>query len=132
MQETMTLHARVRLLEHHDVATQDSLRIVRHMITQSQLRAEYVEQEVRELREFRVADKLEILELRSRVETDMTEQDIKASRARAEAAEQRAETLQVSLGAARMDVKYLIEPREADRFEMAEPRSRAQDIKASF
>nr|GEW24313.1 hypothetical protein [Tanacetum cinerariifolium] len=51
-------------------------------------------------------------------------QDIKASRARAEAAEQRAETLEVSLGSAQMDVRDLIESHEADRFEMAELRSR--------
>ncbi|GJV89610.1 hypothetical protein Tco_1533548 [Tanacetum coccineum] len=114
MQETMTLHARIR--------------------------AEYAEQEVRELREFRVTDRLEILELHSQAEypesrheqrhdrmtkvrahkIDMTEQDIETLRARAEAAEQRAETLQVSLGVARMDVGDLIESREAERFEMAE------------
>nr|GEV59526.1 hypothetical protein [Tanacetum cinerariifolium] len=41
--------------------------------------------------------------------------DIEVSRARAEAAEQRAETLQVSLGANRIDVKDLIESCEADR-----------------
>ncbi|GKG53151.1 hypothetical protein Tco_0552419, partial [Tanacetum coccineum] len=58
-------------------------------------------------------------------------QDIKASRARAEAAEQRAETLHVSLRAARMDVGDLTESREADRFEMAELRSQAQDIETS-
>ncbi|GKG06676.1 hypothetical protein Tco_0329645 [Tanacetum coccineum] len=75
---------------------------------------------------FWVTDRLEIIELHSQAEyaeshlkqshdrqtgdgartqrTDMTEYDIEASCARAEAAEQRAETLQVSLGAARMDV----------------------------
>ncbi|GKC21546.1 hypothetical protein Tco_1023696, partial [Tanacetum coccineum] len=101
------------------MVTRDSLRIARGKITRLQLRAEYDEQEVKELREFWVTDRLEILELRnqadhveSRLEqshdrqtsdgahtqrTDMTEQDIEASRARAEAAEQRAETLQVSL-----------------------------------
>ncbi|GKG50234.1 hypothetical protein Tco_0521334, partial [Tanacetum coccineum] len=52
--------------------------------------------------------------------TDMTEQDIKASRARAEAAEKRVKTLQVSLGAARMNIRDLIGSCEADRFEMAE------------
>ncbi|GKC27257.1 hypothetical protein Tco_1034551 [Tanacetum coccineum] len=51
---------------------------------------------------------------------------------RAEAAEQRVKTLQVSLGAARMNVRDLIESREADRFEMAELRSRAHDIEAGF
>ncbi|GJZ30562.1 hypothetical protein Tco_0575609, partial [Tanacetum coccineum] len=96
---------------------------------------------------FRVTDILEIIELRCRVEytksflersherqtgdrahtqrNDMTEQDIEASRTRAEAATQQAETLKVSLGAARMDVKDLIESREADRFEMAKLQSRA-------
>ncbi|GJR70698.1 retrovirus-related pol polyprotein from transposon TNT 1-94 [Tanacetum coccineum] len=64
--------------------------------------------------------------------TDMTEHDIEASHARAETAEQRVETLQVSLGAARMDVRDLIESRKADRFEMVKLRSRAQDIEASF
>ncbi|GJX82319.1 hypothetical protein Tco_0331800 [Tanacetum coccineum] len=49
MQETMTLHARVGLLEQHDVVTRESLRIARGRITRSQLRAEYVEQEVIEL-----------------------------------------------------------------------------------
>nr|GFC83470.1 hypothetical protein [Tanacetum cinerariifolium] len=50
----------------------------------------------------------------------------------AEAAQHRAETLQVSLGVARMDVRDLIESQEAGRFEMAELQSRAQDIKVSF
>nr|GEX76033.1 hypothetical protein [Tanacetum cinerariifolium] len=85
--ETMTLRARVELLEHHDVVTQESLRIARGMITRSELRAVYDEQE----------------------RTDMTEKDIVASCARVVAAEQQAETLQVSLGAARMDVRDLIE-----------------------
>nr|GFA49811.1 hypothetical protein [Tanacetum cinerariifolium] len=110
--------------------------------------------EVRELQEFSVTDRLEIIELRSQAEyaescleqshdrqtrgeactqrTDMTEQDIKASRTRVEAAEQRAETLQVSLGAIRMDVRNLIESCKADRNEMVELQSRAYDIKASF
>ncbi|GJS67235.1 hypothetical protein Tco_0681799, partial [Tanacetum coccineum] len=101
-----------------------------------------------------VTDRLKILELRSRAEyveicheqshdrhtiegartqrTDMTEQDIEVSRARAEAAEQRVETLQVSLGAAWMNVRDLIESREADMFEMAELQSRAHDIEAGF
>ncbi|GKE15534.1 hypothetical protein Tco_1423111 [Tanacetum coccineum] len=89
MQETITLHARVGLLEHHNV-TRDGVR------------------------------------------TQMTEHDIETLRARVEAAEQRAETLQVSLGAARMDVRDLIESREADMPEMAELHSRAQDIEASI
>nr|GEU81566.1 hypothetical protein [Tanacetum cinerariifolium] len=41
--------------------------IAKGSITRSQLRAEYVEQEVRELREFWVTDKFEIAKLRSRV-----------------------------------------------------------------
>ncbi|GKE21483.1 hypothetical protein Tco_1432995 [Tanacetum coccineum] len=111
-------------------------------------------QEVKELREFWVTDMLEILELRSRAEyaksrleqshdrqnrdgdctqrTVMTEQVVEALRARAEAAEQRAMTLQASLGAARMDVKYLIKSREVDKLEMAELQSRAHDIEASL
>ncbi|GKA46851.1 hypothetical protein Tco_0739734 [Tanacetum coccineum] len=48
--------------------------------------------------------------------------DSEASRARAEAVEHRAETLQVSPGAAQMDVRDLIESREANKFEMAELR----------
>nr|GEV92555.1 hypothetical protein [Tanacetum cinerariifolium] len=79
---------------------------------------EYAEQEVKELQEFQVTGRLEILELRSR--------------AKDEAAELRAETLQVSLGAARMDVRDLIRSRKADRFEMAELQSQAHDIEASF
>ncbi|GJU75629.1 hypothetical protein Tco_1272699 [Tanacetum coccineum] len=125
-----------------EILRANSLRIARGRITRSKIRAVYDEQEVRELREFWVTDRLEIIELRIRAEyakscvershkrqtgdgartqrTDMTKQDIEASRSRAEAAEQRAETLQVSLGAARIDARDLIESREADRFEMAE------------
>nr|GEV97256.1 hypothetical protein [Tanacetum cinerariifolium] len=123
MQETMTLRARVGLLEQHDLVTRGSLRIARGRITRSKLQEVYVEQEVRELGEFRVTDGLEIVELRSRSEyakscleriherqtgdgarmTDMTEKDIETLRTRAETAEQRAETLHVSLRAARMD-----------------------------
>ncbi|GJX08999.1 hypothetical protein Tco_0198858 [Tanacetum coccineum] len=86
MQETMTLYARVGLLEQHDVVTRGSLRIARG----------------------------------------------KTLHTGAETAEQRAETQQVSLRAAQIDVRDLIESREADRLEMAELRSRAQDIEASF
>nr|GEX71833.1 hypothetical protein [Tanacetum cinerariifolium] len=68
MQETTTLRARAGFLEQHDVVTQDSLRIARGRITWSQLRAVYTEQEVRELQEFRVTDKLEIIELCSQAE----------------------------------------------------------------
>ncbi|GJT23308.1 hypothetical protein Tco_0893245 [Tanacetum coccineum] len=114
------------------MVTRDSLRITRGRITRSQLRAVYAEQEVRELREFWVTDRLEILELRSQDKTDMTKQDIKASRAMAEATEQQAKTLQVSLGAAQMDVRDLIESHETYKLEMAELQSRAQDIKVSF
>ncbi|GJV56168.1 hypothetical protein Tco_1457173, partial [Tanacetum coccineum] len=103
MQETMTLRARVGLLKQHNAVTRDSLRIARGRITRSKLRVVYADQE-----------------------------DSEASRARAEAAEHQAKTLHVSLGAARMDVRDLIESCEADRFEMAELRSRAQDIEASF
>ncbi|GJZ16029.1 hypothetical protein Tco_0551706 [Tanacetum coccineum] len=122
MQETMTLRAKVGLLEQHDVVNRDSLRIARRRITRLELRAVYAEQEVRELREFWVTDRLEILELHSRVEyaesrheqshdrqtgdeartqrTDIIEQDIESLCARAEAVKQRTEILQVSLGAA--------------------------------
>ncbi|GKE78392.1 hypothetical protein Tco_1544512, partial [Tanacetum coccineum] len=60
------------------------------------------------------------------------EHDIKTLRARVEAVEQRAETLQVSLGAAQTDIRDLIESREADRPEIVELCYRAQDIEASF
>nr|GEU78713.1 hypothetical protein [Tanacetum cinerariifolium] len=113
MQETMALRDRVRLLEQHDVVTRESLRIARGRITRSQLRAEYAEQKVRELREFQSHDRHIGDGVRTR-RTNMTEQDIEASRARAEAAEQQAETLHVSLRVARMDVRDLIESREAD------------------
>ncbi|GJS82755.1 hypothetical protein Tco_0749296 [Tanacetum coccineum] len=103
MQETTTLHARVGLLKQHNMFTRDSLRITRGRITWSQLQAVYAKQET---------------EHKAR-RTHMIEQGIATLRARAEAAEQRVETLQVSLGAARMDVKDLIESREADRIEMA-------------
>ncbi|GJR78931.1 hypothetical protein Tco_0149716 [Tanacetum coccineum] len=125
MQEMMTLHARVGLLEQHDIVTQDSLRIARGRITQSQLRVVYAEQDVRELREFRVTDRIKILELRSRAE-------YAESRLEDKAADQRAETLHVSLGAAWMDVRDLLVSHEADRLEMAKLRSRVHDIEASF
>ncbi|GJY36905.1 hypothetical protein Tco_0422283 [Tanacetum coccineum] len=64
IQKTMTLRARVGSLEQHDVITRESLRIARGRFTRSQLRAEYVEHEVRELREFRVTDGFEMAELR--------------------------------------------------------------------
>nr|GEU37270.1 reverse transcriptase domain-containing protein [Tanacetum cinerariifolium] len=96
MQETMTLRARVGLVEQHDVVTQDSLRIARGRITRSQLRVEYAEQEVKELRE-QTGDRA------CTQRTVMTDLDIEASCNRAKAAEQRAETLHVSLGATQMD-----------------------------
>ncbi|GJW82075.1 hypothetical protein Tco_0146050 [Tanacetum coccineum] len=128
---------RVELVrDDHDVITRDSLRTARGRITRLQLRAVYAEQEALELWEFRVTDRLKILQLRSlakyveaRLEkshewqtgdgvrtqrTEMIEQDIKILHARAEAAED------------------LIESRRDDKLEMAELRSRAQDIEASF
>ncbi|GJR59130.1 hypothetical protein Tco_1501292 [Tanacetum coccineum] len=71
--ETINLSARVGSLEQHDVVTRESLRIARGRFTLSQLRAEYAEQEVRELQEFRVTDRLKMAELRNRA------QDIEAS-----------------------------------------------------
>ncbi|GKA46310.1 hypothetical protein Tco_0739193, partial [Tanacetum coccineum] len=47
MQKTMTLRARVGLLEQNNVVTQDSLRISRGRITRSQLRAVYAQHGVR-------------------------------------------------------------------------------------
>ncbi|GJX13758.1 hypothetical protein Tco_0205516 [Tanacetum coccineum] len=64
--------------------------------------------------------------------TDITKQDIETLRARAEAVEQRTETQRASLGAGRMDIRDLIKSREADMLEMAELRSQARDIEASF
>ncbi|GKC54850.1 hypothetical protein Tco_1077595 [Tanacetum coccineum] len=66
MQETMTLRARVGLLDQHDVVTRESLKIARGRITRSQLRAKYAEQEVRELHEFQVTNRFEMAELHSR------------------------------------------------------------------
>ncbi|GKA44021.1 hypothetical protein Tco_0736745 [Tanacetum coccineum] len=131
-QETVTLRAKVESMEQHDVVTRDSLRIARGRITRLQLRAVYVDQEVRELQDFWVTDKLKILELRSRAEYVDTrlershdrqtgdevrtqravikEQDVKTLHARAEAVEQRAETLHASLRAAYMDITDFIDP----------------------
>ncbi|GKG49539.1 hypothetical protein Tco_0515991, partial [Tanacetum coccineum] len=64
--ETMTLRARVGSLEQHGVITRESLRIMRGKFTRSQLRSEYVEHEVRELWEFWVTDRLEMVELHKR------------------------------------------------------------------
>ncbi|GJS58125.1 hypothetical protein Tco_0652909 [Tanacetum coccineum] len=63
MQEMMTPRARVGSLKQHDMVTRESLRITRGRLTRSQLRSEYAEQEVRELREFWMTDKLEKAEL---------------------------------------------------------------------
>ncbi|GKB73481.1 hypothetical protein Tco_0934893 [Tanacetum coccineum] len=110
MQETMTLRARVGLLEQHDVI--DRLETV-----ELHSRAEYIESYLEQSHERQTRDGAHT--------TDITYQDIKTLRARAEAAEKRVETLQVLLGAAQMDVKYLIESREADKLEMPKLRSRA-------
>nr|GEW38161.1 hypothetical protein [Tanacetum cinerariifolium] len=67
MQETMTLRARVGLLEQHDVVTRDSLRIARGRITRA------TRMDIKDSIESREADRFEMDELRSRV------QDIKAS-----------------------------------------------------
>ncbi|GJV17525.1 hypothetical protein Tco_1362848 [Tanacetum coccineum] len=113
----MTLRARVGLLEQHDVVTRDLLRISRGRITRSELRAlrcrvEYTESFLERSHERQTGDRAHTQR------NDMTEQDIEASRTRAEAAKQQAETLQVSLGAARIDVRDLIESREADRLHL--------------
>ncbi|GJY43700.1 hypothetical protein Tco_0431913 [Tanacetum coccineum] len=73
MHETMTPRARVGSLEQNNVVTRESLRITKGRLTRSQLQAEYVEQEVRELWEFWMTDRLKITELRSRA------RDIEAS-----------------------------------------------------
>ncbi|GJV45510.1 hypothetical protein Tco_1430046 [Tanacetum coccineum] len=108
-QETVTLRARVELLEQHDMVTQDSLRIDMGRITRLQLQAVYAEYEALELRDFWVIDRLKILELHNRAEyaetrlershdrptgdgvrtkrAVMTEREVEAQRARAEAAE---------------------------------------------
>ncbi|GKE37480.1 hypothetical protein Tco_1460885 [Tanacetum coccineum] len=56
MKETMTLRVKFGSIEQNDVITRESLRITRGRLTRSHLRAEYAEQEVRELQEFRVID----------------------------------------------------------------------------
>ncbi|GJZ64561.1 hypothetical protein Tco_0620982 [Tanacetum coccineum] len=118
-QETVTLRARVETLEQHDEVTRDSLRIARGRITRLQLRAVATEQHVTELQDSQVTDRLEISELRSRVEYAETRLDQShALHARDKAAEQRAETLKTSLGATQMDITYLLESRRADRLEM--------------
>nr|GEV75496.1 putative reverse transcriptase domain-containing protein [Tanacetum cinerariifolium] len=69
----MTLRARAGSFEQHDVVTQKSSRIARGRFKRSQLRAEYAEQEVKELREFRVTDRLEMAELLSQADLIMSE-----------------------------------------------------------
>ncbi|GJT14858.1 hypothetical protein Tco_0873564 [Tanacetum coccineum] len=124
--EMMTLRVRVGLLKQHNVVRElqkfwvtDILKIIKLRI-----RAEYAKSCLEQSHERQTRDRARL--------TDMTGQDIETLHAMAEAAEQRAETRQVSLGAARMDVRDLIEFREADKLEMAELRGRAQDIEASF
>ncbi|GKE29402.1 hypothetical protein Tco_1444786, partial [Tanacetum coccineum] len=79
-------------------------------ITRLQLRAVYAEQE-------RVV---------------MTEHEVEALRAMAEAAEQRTKALQASLGDAQMNIRDSIESHRTDRLEMIELQNRAHDIEASF
>ncbi|GJT30532.1 hypothetical protein Tco_0910807 [Tanacetum coccineum] len=111
-------------------------------ITRLQLRAVAAEQQATDLQDSHVTNRLDITELRNRVKyaetrlershvrqtgdrvciqrDEMTEHDVEALHARAEVAEQRAETLHISLGAAQMDIIDLLESRRADRLEMAE------------
>ncbi|GJU83535.1 hypothetical protein Tco_1285900 [Tanacetum coccineum] len=113
--------------------------IARGKITRLQLRVVYAEHESREIREFWVTDRLEIIVFCSRAEytencleqtherqivveaqrTNMIVHDMKALGARDKAVEQQAKTLQVSQGAAQMGVKDLIESHEAKRLEIA-------------
>ncbi|GJS87738.1 reverse transcriptase domain-containing protein [Tanacetum coccineum] len=93
---------------------------------QETLRAVYAEQEVRELQDFRTGDGVRTQRAM------MTKQVVEALCARAEAIEQRAEALHISLGAAQIDITNLMESRRADRLEMTELRSRAQNIEASI
>ncbi|GJT92606.1 hypothetical protein Tco_1081451 [Tanacetum coccineum] len=92
---------------------------------------------------FGICSEKDVLTLHARVESleqhDVVTQgslriarDVETLHTRAEAIEQRAEALQASMGTAQMDVRDLIEFRGADRLEMAELRSRAQDKEASF
>ncbi|GJZ90972.1 hypothetical protein Tco_0662899 [Tanacetum coccineum] len=102
--EIVALSARVKTLEQQNKVTRVSLRIATGRITLLQLRAVVAEQQATDLQEVAI----------QRVE--MTEQDVKA--------------LQISLGAAQMDITDLLESRRADKLEMAELRSRAEDIEA--
>nr|GEY50529.1 hypothetical protein [Tanacetum cinerariifolium] len=121
-QETVTLCAKVETLEQHNEVTLDSWRIARGRITWLLLRVVANEQQVIE----QTGDRVHLHR------AEMTRQDVEALHARAVAAEQRAETLQASLGVAQIDITDLLESCKADRLEMAELRSRALDIKASF
>nr|GEY51820.1 hypothetical protein [Tanacetum cinerariifolium] len=116
-----TLHARLASAEQETV-TLDSWRIARGRITWLLLRVVANEQQVIE----QTGDRVHLHR------AEMTRQDVEALHARAVAAEQRAETLQASLGVAQIDITDLLESCKADRLEMAELRSRALDIKASF
>ncbi|GKE64831.1 hypothetical protein Tco_1518992, partial [Tanacetum coccineum] len=138
-QEIATLRARVETFEQHDEVTRDSLRISKGGITQLQLRAVYAKQQVTDLHDSQVTDRLEITKLHStRLErshvrqtgdivciqrADMTEKDVEALHARAE--RQQVEALQISFGFAQMDITDLLESRRVNRLEMAELRSRA-------
>ncbi|GKB66120.1 hypothetical protein Tco_0927532 [Tanacetum coccineum] len=105
------------------------MRIARGRITRSHLRAvppEYAESHLEESHDRKTGDGARTQR------TDMTKQDIDTLRATAEAAEQRTDTQRVSLGAGRMDIRDLIESREADMLEIAELHSLAWDIDASF
>ncbi|GKC60703.1 hypothetical protein Tco_1088301 [Tanacetum coccineum] len=105
-QEIVALRARVETLEQQDRVTRDSLRIARGRITRLQLRAVAAEQQATDLQDSQRAE--------------MTGQDVEALDAWAEAIEQRAEALQISLGATQIDITDLLESRRDDRLEMAE------------
>ncbi|GKG32044.1 hypothetical protein Tco_0426994, partial [Tanacetum coccineum] len=77
MQEMMTLRARVGLLEQHDVVTRDSLEIL-----ELRSRAEYAESRLEQSHDRQTGDGVRTKR------AVMTEQEVEALRARAEAAEQ--------------------------------------------
>ncbi|GJU66085.1 hypothetical protein Tco_1252344 [Tanacetum coccineum] len=117
-QELVTLRAIVRTLKQHDEVTRESLRIARDRITLLQIEAVVTKQLASDLQDAQVTYRLEITELRRRVEdvdthfeqshirqtsdrsrlqsTEMIVQDVESLCARAEAVEQRAEILQES------------------------------------
>ncbi|GKF20434.1 hypothetical protein Tco_0069072, partial [Tanacetum coccineum] len=66
--EIVALHARVRAVEQQDEISQDSLGIVRDMISILQFRAETAEHRITELLDSRDVDRLEMAELLSRVQ----------------------------------------------------------------